>query len=112
MNILKRQELSNKIQVFLSNFAKKTVDGKYSSPDASSLESFSFCLLDKDFNLKDLIYPHSEFWQGGYKLAGEEEHEQICNEINNFMNPECPNCQVKNEIKYHFCYNCGKKLED
>lgn len=107
---MNREMLSNKIKEFLKKYAKTTEDGQFSSPDAYQLSSFVQCLDDESFVVKNIQFPNSEFSQGGYKRGGEEEHNEILELIESFMNPLCLSCKNKNSITFNFCMHCGKKI--
>lgn len=108
---MNNQELSSKILKFITKYAKKVPTGdSYTSPDAYSLLTFAQCLVMDDFDLKNIKFPDSSFFQGGYYEEGEKEHEEIMDLIYNLMNPKCPYCNEKIHISYNFCIHCGKQI--
>lgn len=107
---MNRLELGNKIRTFVNTYAKKGVDGGFNSPDAYALLTCAECLLDKGFDEKNLKFPDSTFYQGGYKRDGESEHEEIMNLLKDYLHPHCAKCGAEVHISHNFCLKCGAKL--
>jgi hypothetical protein len=106
---MNRKELGLKIKTFIFNYAKEGVDGKFNSPDAYALLNCAECLIDEEFDHKNLRFPDSTFYQGGYKSEGESEHEEIMDLLDIYMNPYCNQCEKKVHLSHNFCIHCGAK---
>jgi hypothetical protein len=75
-------KLAKRIRKFLSEYAGKTQEGEWTSPDAYQLEGCADIL--ETGRLPDRV-PWSEWGSGGYRpyisKAGRKEHELILNKI-------------------------------
>lgn len=80
-----REDIANKILLFLDTYAIKDEKGNYTSPDAYSLLSFIKCLQNEDLTLEEINIPISFFDNGGYALEGEDSHVEIIKLIKDFF---------------------------
>lgn len=75
--------LSEKIENFLKDYAKKDADGiEYNSPDACCMENLAIQLKTIE-NLHKIRFPFSEYGHGGYIYTedGKKIHDSILEEF-------------------------------
>lgn len=70
-------------------------------------------LIDESVYDSEIIYPHSDFFHGGYKKISEAEviHNDLLNQIQNVIEQKLPCSTCGENVKqYKFCTQCGNSL--